>query len=114
VCGHRATRGSADGRHPVDDVTEHFGVNIYQVRADPAKSPLSNSEPTQLAPSALENDQLTILTGWGQALAEALVNDPECVEASLGRTCTPVQGLFRVPNYCQRPSHTILHSRKMK
>jgi hypothetical protein len=83
VCGDRATRRSADGRYPVDNVTEYFAVNMYQVRAGSAKSPLSDFQPTPLAPQALENDELTILTGWAQALAEALMYDPECVEALL-------------------------------
>jgi hypothetical protein len=64
-------------------VTEYFAVNVFQVRAGSGKPPLSNSETTPLAPRALENDELTILTGWAQALAEALVYDPECVEALL-------------------------------
>lgn len=83
VCGGRATRRSTDGRHPVDNVTEYFDVAVHQVRVDPAKSPLPNFQPTPLAPSALGNDELTILTGWAQALAEALVHDPDCVEALL-------------------------------
>ena len=83
VCGDRATRRSADGRYPVDNVTEYFAVNMYQVRAGSARSPLSDFQPTPLAPQALENDELTILTGWAQALAEALVYDSECVEALL-------------------------------
>jgi hypothetical protein len=83
LCGDRATRRSADGRYPVDNVTEYFAVNVFQVRAGSGEPPLSNSETTPLAPRALENDELTILTGWAQALAEALVYDPECVEALL-------------------------------
>jgi hypothetical protein len=83
VAGDRAIRRTSDGRHPVDNLTEYFGVNIYQVRVDPSKSPLPNFQSTRLAPSALENDELTVLTGWAQALAEALVYDPECVEALL-------------------------------
>jgi hypothetical protein len=83
VCGGRATRRSTDGRHPVDNVTEYFDVAVHQVRAGATKSPLSNFQPARLAPSALENDEMTILTGWAQALAEALVHDPECVEALL-------------------------------
>jgi hypothetical protein len=83
LCGGRATRRSADGRHPVDNVTEYFAVNVYQVRADPAKSSSSDIRPTPLGPRALENDGLTILTGWAQALAEALAYDPDCVEALL-------------------------------
>ena len=84
MCGDRTTRRSADGRYPVDNVTEYFAVNMYQVRAGSARSPLSDFQPTPLAPQALENDELTILTGWAQALAEALMYDPECVEALLG------------------------------
>jgi hypothetical protein len=83
LCGDRATRRSADGRHPVDNVTEYFAVNVFQVRAGPAKSSLSDIQPTPLAPRSLENDGLTILTGWAEALAEALVYDPDCVEALL-------------------------------
>ncbi|HEX8894955.1 MAG TPA: hypothetical protein VF783_16620, partial [Terriglobales bacterium] len=84
ACGDRATRRSADGRHPVNNVTEYFAVNVFQVRAGPAKSSLSELQPPiPLAPRALENDGLTVLTGWAQALAEALVYDPECVELLL-------------------------------
>jgi hypothetical protein len=83
LCGDRATRRTADGRHPVANVTEYFDVNVFQVRASPAKSPLSDLQPTPIAAPALENDELTILTGWAQALAEALVYDPDCVEALL-------------------------------
>src|SRR5215469_4468547 len=83
IGGGRATRRSTDGRHPVDNVTEYFDMAVYQVHAGPAKSPLSNYHASPLAPRALESDELTILTGWAQALAEALVYDPECVEALL-------------------------------
>ena len=83
VCGDRATRRSADGRCPVENVTEYFAVNVCQVRADPAQSPLSNFRPASLAPRALETDELTVLTGWAQAIAERLVCDPESIEALL-------------------------------
>src|SRR6516165_10595869 len=83
LCGDRVTRRSADGRYPVDNVTEYFAVSVFQVRDGPAKSSLTDLQPTRLAPRALENDGLTILTGWAQALAEALVYDPDCVEPLL-------------------------------
>jgi len=76
LCGDRVTRRSADGRYPVDNVTEYFAVSVFQVRDGPAKSSLTDLQPTRLAPRALENDGLTILTGWAQALAEALLYDP--------------------------------------
>jgi hypothetical protein len=67
----------------VENVTEYFAVNVFQVRAGPAKSSLSDIQPTPLAPRSLENDGLTILTGCAEALAEGLVYDPDCVEALL-------------------------------
>jgi hypothetical protein len=83
LCGDRALRYSADGRDPANNVTEYFAVNVCQIRADPAKSRLSNSEATLTAPSPLEVNELTILTGWAQSLAEALMFDPSCVDALL-------------------------------
>src|SRR5499433_2082985 len=79
----RGTRRSADGRFPVDNVIEQFDVAIHQVRAGNADSISSNSQPGPLAPCVLEGDELTVLTGWAQALAEALAYAPECVEVLL-------------------------------
>ena len=79
----RGTRRSADGRCPVDNVIEQFDVAIHQVRAGNADSISSNSQPGQLAPRVLEGDELTVLTGWAQALAEARAYAPECVEVLL-------------------------------
>jgi hypothetical protein len=83
TCSDRATRHSADGRFPVDNVTEHFDVAVHQVRASNAGSGSSNSQSVTLAPPVLEADELTILTGWAQALAEALAYAPERVELLL-------------------------------
>jgi hypothetical protein len=83
VCSDHATRHSADGRYPVDNVTENFDVAVHQVRASSAGSQSSDSHSEKLAPRALELDELTILTGWAQALAEALAHAPERVEALL-------------------------------
>jgi hypothetical protein len=79
LCAGRATRGSADGRCPVDNVNEYFDVAVHQVRASSAGSGLSSSESEMAAPRVLEADELTILTGWAQALAEALAYAPERV-----------------------------------
>lgn len=43
----------------------------------------SKSQPLPLAPRVLEADELTVLTGWAQALAEALAYAPECAEVLL-------------------------------
>jgi hypothetical protein len=109
LCGDRAARRTADGRHPVDNVTEYFAVNIFQVRVGPAKSPLSNSQPAPVDPRPLENDELTILTGWAQALAEALVYDPECVEALLADAHgnTPWRAKLGIPELSPQLSQAI-------
>jgi hypothetical protein len=79
----RGTRRSADGRWPVDNVNEYFNVAVYQVRASHKGSQSLNSQPQTPASRVLEADELTILTGWAQALAEALAYAPECVEVLL-------------------------------
>jgi hypothetical protein len=83
ACSNRTTRRSADGRHPVSNMTEYFDVAVCQIRAGPAESSLSGAQPPTVAPRPLESDELTILTGWAQALSEALVYDRESVEALL-------------------------------
>jgi hypothetical protein len=83
LSSNRGTRRSADGRCPVDNVIEQFDVAVHQVRADNASAMSSNSQPGPLTPRVLEADELTILTGWAQALAEALAFAPECVEVLL-------------------------------
>jgi hypothetical protein len=109
ICGDRATRRSADGRHPVDNMTEYFDAAIHQVRAGAARSPLSDSQPKPLAPPALDSDELTILTGWTQALAEALTYEPECVEALLAdaQGNTPWRAIFGIPEPSPRLSQAI-------
>src|SRR5262249_24647283 len=83
VCADRATRRSADGRRPIDNATEVFEVAVHQVRASNKPLQPSNIQYGRLAPRVLEADELSILTGWAQALAEALAYDPECVETLL-------------------------------
>src|SRR5262249_34872894 len=68
-----------------------------------------DSQPKPLAPPALENDELTILTGWAQALAEALTYEPECVEALLAdaQGNSPWRAMFRIPELSPRLSQAI-------
>ncbi len=82
VCGDRATRHAADGRVPVDNATEYFDVAVHQVRAVSSSSP--NFQFTKPIPCLLDVDDLTVLTGWAQALTEALAYTPERVERLLG------------------------------
>jgi hypothetical protein len=83
VCGDRATRSSADGRSPVDNVTRYFDVAVHQVRATSSSSGFSKSQLSPLTRRVLDVDELTILTGWAQAVAEALAYAPESVETLL-------------------------------
>jgi hypothetical protein len=88
VCGDRATRSSADGRSPVDNVTHYFDVAVHQVRASTAGLSSANSSPGGTAPRVLDVDELTILTGWAQAVAEAVGLAPECIETLLANAQT--------------------------
>ena len=83
VCGDRATRSSADGRWPVDNVTHYFDVAVHQVRASNASSGSPHSRSGTPSPRALDVGELTILTGWAQAVSEAVGYAPECVETLL-------------------------------
>ena len=83
VCGDRATRHCCDCCYPVDNVTERFAVNVHQTRVDPAKLPLSNFQPTPVVPRALEAMNSPSLWVGRRRCAEAVVYDPECVEALL-------------------------------
>jgi hypothetical protein len=79
---------------------EYFDVAVSQIQAGPAGSQLPNFQPTPVAPRALESDELTILTGWAQALSEALVYDRERVEALLAdaQGNSPWRAEFGIPD----------------
>lgn len=75
-----AIRRSFDGRRPGHDGTEFSGAIAHQIRAS---SP--GTQPTQAPPGPpprpiLTADELTILTSWAEALAEALAFAPASVE----------------------------------
>jgi hypothetical protein len=83
VCGARATRRTADGRWPVESGTHYFDVAVHQIRAAESGSPSPNSPSGSPPPRPMEVDDLTILTGWAEALAEALAHAPARAEAVL-------------------------------
>jgi hypothetical protein len=83
VCGNRTTRRSSDGRHPIDNAAEYFDVALHQVRASSTGSQRSKSFAGAPAPRIFETDSLTILTGWAQALLEALAYAPDRIELLL-------------------------------
>jgi hypothetical protein len=81
VCMDRATRRSADGRSPVENGTHAFDVAVHQIRASSTGSELTPSSSGAPAQRLLEVDELTVLTGWAEAAAEALVHAPERASA---------------------------------
>jgi hypothetical protein len=77
ICMDRATRRSADGRIPVDNGTHAFDVAVHQVRASPTGSPSRPSAARHAAALLLESEELTVLTAWAEAVAEAVSHAPE-------------------------------------
>jgi len=77
----RAARRSFDGRRPAENGSEFFDVSTCQIRASSTGS--GQSDPPAGSPSrpVLAGEELTILTSWAEAVAEALVFAPNRVEA---------------------------------
>jgi hypothetical protein len=86
VALHHARRRAADGRMPVDNVSDLFVAGIQQVRATDAttreESGANGSAPG--AGSALDVTELTILASWSDAVAEAITLGPSQMEVVLG------------------------------
>jgi hypothetical protein len=103
-CGDRSTRRTADGRWPVDNATHYFDVAVHQVRAGNASVRAPASAFERAAPAVMDVDELTILTGWAQAVAEALANAPECMEVLLAeaKAGSPWRAAMRVAEPSRR------------
>jgi hypothetical protein len=80
TCGGRGSRRTVDGRRPVGNVTDWFHVGVSQIRAAPAGSGPPPSIPHRPTPQLLDIDEVTILTSFAQALAEAVDSAPDRVE----------------------------------
>ena len=76
LCGDTAIRRSADGRWPVDAGTRYFDAAVHQIRAEETGSGAVKTLGRSTAPRVLEADDVTILTGWAEGLAEALAQGP--------------------------------------
>src|SRR5262249_37047297 len=83
VCGARATRRSADGRWPVESGTHYFDVAVQQIRASDSRWEPPNPSSPSAAPRVIDIDELTVLTGWAEAVAEALAYTPARARAIL-------------------------------
>lgn len=80
----QARRRAADGRTPVDNVTDLFVADVHQVRAAEASPPppsLDTSWPP--ATASLEIADLTVLASWSDAAAEAVTGGRESLELVL-------------------------------
>ena len=73
----RATRCTSDGRRPVENGSEFFDVSVSQVRASSTGSGPPLHRGGSPAPPVLEPEELTIVTSWAEAHAEALTYAPE-------------------------------------
>jgi len=83
VCMDRATRRSADGRRPVDNGTQAFDVAVHQVRASGTGTEPMRPRPRVPDGHLLDVGELTVLTAWAEAVAEALAHAPESAAAVL-------------------------------
>ena len=109
VCMDRAMRRSADGRSPVAN-----GTRVFRRRGtpDPGRErgiPLPRSRPAAPVPNLLGSDELTILTAWAEAVAEALLYVPERAADVLAsaRSGAPWRAAFRLPQPSPRLSQAI-------
>jgi hypothetical protein len=77
----RTTRRSADGRHPIANVADVRAEGVRQIRAFDREDHTGVATPE--APDdhepvvSFEAVELTILTGWAEAVAEALAASPD-------------------------------------
>jgi hypothetical protein len=103
-----AVRRSFDGRPPGHDGIEFSGVSARQIRA----SSTGTQPPRALAGppprSMLTADELTILTSWAEAMAEALEFAPRSIEA-LAADAQPGAGWRHELRVCE-PSPPLRHA----
>src|SRR5262249_15445204 len=83
TCAGRVARRTVDGRNPVDNAIEWFDVAVHQVRAPVSITPENVTRSKTAGERVMEIDDLSVLTGWAQSLAEALALAPERVPALL-------------------------------
>jgi hypothetical protein len=99
VCAERRMRCSGDGRWPIENSPILYDVAVYQVHSGRAGALSSEAQPAMaLGPPELGVQELTILTSWAEALAEALACAPDRVDAALSdaRTGAPWRAMLGV------------------
>jgi hypothetical protein len=97
ACVSPAQRRSNDGRRPVQNAVDFYAVGQHQIR--PAATGSQDGAPVrQLSdPPPLNVDDLTILCGWAEAVAEALAYAPSRVGAGTKKTTGPAAANYGVP-----------------
>ena len=85
--GDEAQRGRALAHR---NGSELFEISVYQVRAAKTGSGLAYERTGSAAPPMLDTSELTILSCWAEAVADALAFAPEQLEA-IRATPTPVR-----------------------
>jgi hypothetical protein len=83
ICMDRATRRCADGRWPVDNGTYCFDVAVQQITAASGGTEPTSPHSRPFTPHLPEIDDLTVLTGWAEAVAEILAYAPGRVQSVL-------------------------------
>jgi len=79
----RSARYAADGRQPVDDVTDFYIAGVQQVRAVPvAQGQSDDVEPSGNA-GELASRELSVLSVWSQGVADAVSRGADAVELIL-------------------------------
>ena len=80
----RTRRRSSDGRMPVDNAAELLVAGVSEVRAPDRTTEARTVDKREMSVEAdLESVELTILTSWSEAVAEAMAESSECVKAVL-------------------------------
>lgn len=69
-------RHAADGREPVDDVTDLHIAGVHQLVAGPATGPSAESGAGDRGETLLPAQDLTVVAAWAHAVADAVHNDP--------------------------------------
>ena len=104
----RATRRSFDGRRPGGNGSEFSAVSIQQVRAASTGTGPPRSRAGSPSRPMLAADELTILTSWAQAVAEALTFAPERIDAVTADARAGAR--WRAELQIREPSSPLQHS----
>ena len=65
------------GPHSPNNAVHYFDVSVHQIHAAAAGSGSSPAESNTPLPPVLEVEELTVLTGWAQAVSETLAVAPK-------------------------------------